>query len=87
MKLPLFGIVVTRMDPPRKKSYLVSRIIAGSVANNVGITEGDLIKMKTVKYDEENRYFYLPIELKSKRFGYIKKSMVLYSTADTNIFI
>ena len=84
---PLFGIVVTRMDPPRKKSYLVSRIIAGSVANNVGITEGDLIKMKTVKYDEENRYFYLPIELKSKRFGYIKKSMVLYSTADTNIFI
>jgi S1-C subfamily serine protease len=84
---PLFGIVATRVDPRRKKSYLVSRIVAGSIANSVGITEGDLIKMKTVKYDEENRYFYLPIELKSKRFGYINKSITLYSPADINIFI
>jgi S1-C subfamily serine protease len=84
---PLFGIVATRVEPARKKSYLVSRILAGSVANSVGITEGDIIKMRSVKYDEENRYFYLPIELKSKRFGYINKNMVLYSPADINIFI
>ena len=84
---PIFGIVATRVDPSRKNSYLVSRIIAHSVANSVGITEGDIIKMRNVKYDEENRYFYLPIELKSKRFGYVNKSMVLYSPADTNIFI
>jgi S1-C subfamily serine protease len=84
---PLFGIVAKRVDPARQKSYLVSRILAGSVANSVGITEGDIIKMRSVKYDEENRYFFLPIELKSKRFGYINKNMVLYSPADINIFI
>lgn len=84
---PLFGIVTTRVDPPRKKIHLVSRVVTGSVARSVGISEGDVIKMKGIKYDEENRVFLLLIDLKSKRFGYVNKSMVLFSPADINTFI
>ncbi len=85
--IPLFGIVTTRVDPPRKKLYLVSRVVRGSVANSVGISEGDVIKMKGIEYDEENRVFFLSIDLKSKRFGYINKSIALFSPADINTFI
>jgi S1-C subfamily serine protease len=84
---PLFGLVLTKLDPTKKKAYLVSRIISGSVASSVGISEGDEIKIKAIKYDEENKVFLLAIDLKSKRYGYLNKSMVLYSFAEINSFI
>jgi len=84
---PLFGIVMSRLDPPRKKNYLVTRVVTGSVASRVGISEGDIIKVKGIKYDEKYRVFYLPLDLKSKRFGYLNKSMVLYTYTEINTFI
>lgn len=84
---PLFGIVVTRAESQRKQAYLVKRIITGSVASSIGIAEGDVIKMKDIKYDEKNRVFYLYIDLKSKRLGYISRNMVLYSYFEANTFI
>ena len=45
--------------------------VGGSVASNVGISEGDLVRIRDLKYDEENKVFLLIIELKSKRFGNI----------------
>jgi len=84
---PLFGIVITRLDPSRKRNYLVTRIVNGSVASTAGISEGDVIKIKSVKYDEKYEVFSLSIDLKSKRFGYLNKSMVLYSYNEINTFI
>jgi len=84
---PLFGIVLTSIDIPRKKSYTVSRVVGGSAASAAGISEGDQLRVRNLKYDEEAKVFTLNIELKSKRFGYIGKSMVLYTYADTNSFI
>lgn len=84
---PLFGIVLSLMEPSRKKSYIVTRTLYGSVASSAGIAEGDMIRVRDIKYDKENKLFYLYIELKSKRFGYLNKSMVLYRYVDVNNFI
>jgi len=84
---PLFGMIVTTVEPPRKKTYIVSRVISGSVASRVGITEGDEIRVRNLKYDEKEKIFYLSIDLRSKRFGYLNESMVLYSYEITNNFI
>ncbi len=84
---PLFGIVITRLDPSRKRHYLVTRIVNGTVASSAGISEGDVIKIKSLKYDEKYEVFSLSIDLKSKRFGYLNKSMVLYSYNEINTFI
>jgi len=84
---PLFGMVVDRVDPPGSKSYVVTRIISSSIASSVGISEGDTIKVRNIKYDEKSRVFSLMIELKSKRFGYMNKSIVLYSGAGVSNFI
>jgi len=84
---PLFGIVITKIDSSRKRDYLVTRIVSGSVASAAGISEGDTIKIKGVKYDENYKVFSLIMELKSKRFGYLNKSMILYNFSEVNSFI
>lgn len=84
---PLYGMVLSQIEQERKKVYVVSKILSGSVASSVGIAEGDVVKIRDLKYDEEGKVFYLIVELKSKRFGYINKSMVLYRYIEVNAFI
>ena len=71
----------------RKKTYTITRIINNSVASSAGLSEGDTIKIRGLKYDEDYEVFSLAIDLKSKRFGYLDKSMVLYSFIEVNTFI
>lgn len=84
---PLYGIVLTQVEQERKKEYVVSKILSGSVAHSVGIGEGDMVKIRDLKYEEEGKMFYLVIELKSKRFGNIHRNMVLYRYIEVNAFI
>ena len=84
---PLFGMVVDKAEPPIANSFVVTRIISGSVASSVGISKGDTIRVKRIEYDEKVRVFSLVIELKSQRFGYMNKSIVLYSRAGVSNFI
>jgi serine protease Do len=84
---PLYGMVLSQIEQERKKVYVVSKILSGSVAISVGIAEGDVVKIRDLKYDEEGKVFYLIVELKSKRFGNINKGMVLYRYIEVNAFI
>ncbi|HUT65478.1 MAG TPA: trypsin-like peptidase domain-containing protein, partial [Spirochaetota bacterium] len=84
---PLFGMVVDKVEPPSANAFVVTRIISGSVASSVGISEGDTIRVKRIEYDEKVRVFSLIIELKSQRFGYMNKSIVLYSRTGVSNFI
>ncbi|MBN2325491.1 MAG: trypsin-like peptidase domain-containing protein [Spirochaetes bacterium] len=84
---PLFGMVVDKVEEPGSQSYVVKRILSSSVASNVGISEGDTIRLKKIKYDENSRVFSLLIELKSKRFGFMNKPIILYSRTGVSNFI
>jgi S1-C subfamily serine protease len=85
--VPLFGMVLSPMEPERKKNYIVTKTLNNSVATSVGVAEGDEIRIRDLKYDENAQVFYLVIDLKSKRFGYINRSMVLYRYIDVTTFI
>jgi hypothetical protein len=84
---PLFGLVVDKMEPESQRSFVVRKTITSSVASSVGITEGDTIKIQQLRYDEKASIFYLMIDLKSKRFGYMDKNIVLYSRVEVANFI
>jgi S1-C subfamily serine protease len=84
---PLYGIVLNSIDPTRKKQYQIERVVKGSVASSVGLSEGDQIRIRGLKFDKTYEVFSLVIELKSKRFGYLKKNLVLYSYTGINTFI
>jgi S1-C subfamily serine protease len=84
---PLFGLVVDKVEPPSQNSFMVKKIITSSIASSVGITEGDTIKIQQIRYDEGAKIFSMMIDLKSKRFGYMNKNIVLYSRAGVANFI
>jgi S1-C subfamily serine protease len=84
---PLFGIVLNASGDGKRRTYTILRVVSGSVASGVGISEGDIIKIRTIKYDEKLRVFSMAIEIKSKRFGYLTRPLVLYSYAETNSFV
>jgi len=84
---PLFGMVLSNLDSERKKNYVVQRTLSNSVASSVGISEGDKIRLRELRYDEQMKVFQLIIDLESKRFGYINKSMILTRYLETNSFI
>jgi len=84
---PLFGMVLTQIEGAKKKDYVVARTLYNSIASGAGIAEGDTIRLKEIEYEKEGGYFYLVLDLKSKRFGYLNKSMVLYRYVEVNTFI
>jgi serine protease Do len=84
---PLFGIVLAKEKEARRNTYIVSRTLQGSSAAKAGIVTGDEIKLRDLEYEMAGEYFYLVIDLKSKRFGYLSKSVVLYQYVSVNSFV
>ena len=84
---PLFGIVLSRDQSSRKNEFIVSDTLQGSAASRAGITEGDTLRLRNIEYDREEQVFYLVMDLKAKRFGYLSKSMMLYQFVGVTSFI
>jgi S1-C subfamily serine protease len=84
---PLFGIVLGTGGGDRKKDYTVQRVVSGSVASGAGVAEGDIIKIKAIKYDENMRVFAMAVEIKAKRFGYLTRPLTLFTYAEANSFV
>ena len=84
---PLFGIVLGAAGDGKRKVYTVARVVSGSFASRAGITDGDIIKIRTIKYDEKLSVFSMAIEIKSKRYGYLNRPLVLFTYAETNSFV
>ncbi len=84
---PLFGIVLTDVSPGRRRYIPVKRVIPGTPAAEFGITRGDEIKIRGIVYRKKTGVFFLQADLKSKRFGYMGKSIVLVNYEEINSFL
>ncbi len=84
---PLFGIILTDVSVQKRKYVPVERVIPGSPAADFGITGGDEIKIRDIIYRKKPGIFFLRADIKSKRFGYLGKSVVLSTYQDINSFI
>jgi len=84
---PIFGIKVRRSEGLGKKTYIVEGVIPGSPAQEAGISEGDELKLRKVEYLSSQGVFILNMEIKSKRYGYLDKNLVLYADEIMNNFL
>ena len=84
---PLFGIVLTNIETGKRKYHSIERIIPGSPAAEFGIAEGDEILLRSINFDKKNGVFSLIADLRSKRFGFLNKTIVIYNYEDINSFI
>jgi len=71
---PLFGMVLTSLQ---RSNYRVDKVVRGSIADEVGISEDDPVSINRLRIMENEGYAILEISVKKRRMGYLETSMQL----------
>jgi len=75
---PLFGMVLTPLQTTLlSSSFRVNRIIRGSIADEVGISEDDPVSISRLRIMEDEGYAVMEISVKKRRMGYLETTMQL----------
>ncbi|MHC6202219.1 S1C family serine protease, partial [Breznakiellaceae bacterium SP9] len=82
---PLFGIVLSNAmrNGPFSYSYLVKKVIRGSIAYDAGLSENDPVSIYDLHVEEKEGYALLGIFVKKRRMGYLETFMQLPALLDT----
>jgi len=84
MVAPLFGIILsphpgTGFSP----TFRVQRVVRGSIADQVGISENDPLSIRGFQILEDDGFALLDINIRKRRMGYMPASMRLPALLDT----
>ena len=81
---PLFGMVLVPLQTSMfSANYRVSKVIRGSSADEVGISEDDTVTINRLRVLEEEGIAVLDISVKRRRTGYLEARMQLISWLDS----
>jgi len=71
---PLFGMVLTSLQ---RSNYRVDKVVRGSIADEVGISEDDPVSINRLRILENEGFAVLEISVKKRRMGYLETNMQL----------
>jgi S1-C subfamily serine protease len=78
MAAPLFGLILApSLGRSFSSSYLVKRVLRGSIADEAGLSEQDPVSIRGFRINEDEGYALLQIDVKKRRMGYLETSMQL----------
>jgi S1-C subfamily serine protease len=78
MTAPLFGLILApSVGRSFSSSYLVKKVVRGSIADEAGLSEQDPVSIKGLRIHEDEGYALLQINVKKRRMGYLETSMQL----------
>jgi S1-C subfamily serine protease len=81
---PLFGLILApSMGGAFSSSYLVKKVVRGSIADEAGLSEQDPVSIRGFKLEEKEGYALLDINVKKRRMGYLETSMRLPAMLDS----
>ncbi|GHV75394.1 trypsin [Spirochaetia bacterium] len=84
MAAPLFGLILgPSMNRGLSGSYLVKKVVRGSIADEAGLSEQDPIFIRSFKLEEKDGYALLDINVKKRRMGYLETFMRLPALLDS----
>jgi S1-C subfamily serine protease len=84
MAAPLFGMILTpTVGNMFSASYLIKRVVRGSIADEAGLSEQDPVSIRGLKIEEKEGYALLDIYVKKRRMGYLETSMRLPALLDS----
>ncbi len=85
---PLFGMRLAKTGTFLwRNSYVVERVLAGSVADETGLSEGDPLTIQAWKVNEEQRYALVQIVVKKRKSGFLESAVQLAAYLETDNFI
>ena len=80
--IPIFGMQITRSSSESKKIYKITKVIRGSMADEMSFSENDQLGVYGVKFDDENKYLTAQIMIQRRKKGLIDVGMVLSAPYD-----
>jgi S1-C subfamily serine protease len=84
MVAPLFGLILApSLGKSFSPSYLVKRVVRGSIADEAGLSENDPVAIRAFRVEEKEGYALLEINVKKRRMGYLEATMQLPAALDS----
>jgi hypothetical protein len=84
MAAPLFGLILAPASGSGiSPSYLVKKIVRGSIADEAGLSEQDPVRIQNFRVEEKDGYALLSITVKKRRMGYLETAMRLPAILDS----
>lgn len=86
--IPLFGMeIIYSGEVLWNTEYSIGHVYTGSVGDEMGITPNDVIEVVDWELDEEFDAFMLKFIMKSKKAGYLEKSVQIGIPVTVNFFL
>jgi S1-C subfamily serine protease len=84
MAAPLFGMVLAPSDGRTyTTSYLVKKVIRGSIADEAGISDQDPVSIRGFRVEEKDGYALMEINVKKRRMAFMETTMPLLALLDS----
>jgi S1-C subfamily serine protease len=84
MAAPLFGLILSPSDGRNyTSSYLVKKVVRGSVADEMGISDQDPVSIRGFRVLEKDGYALMEINVKKRRMGFMETTMQLPALLDS----
>jgi hypothetical protein len=81
---PLFGMMLTPLPSTIFTSnFRVNRVVRGSIADNIGISEDDPISISRLRIMEDEGFALLDISIRKRRMGYLETRLRLPAWLDS----
>jgi S1-C subfamily serine protease len=75
---PLFGLILSpSANRGLSATYLVKKVVRGSIADEAGLSEQDPVSIRGFRLDEKEGYVLLDINVKKRLMGYLETYMRL----------
>ncbi|MDR1389201.1 MAG: S1C family serine protease [Treponema sp.] len=84
MAAPLYGMILApTTGNSLSSSYVIKKIIRGSIADEAGLSEKDPVSIKSFRVMKDAGYALMDISVKRRRMGYLETSMRLPAALDS----
>jgi S1-C subfamily serine protease len=84
MVAPLFGLILSpSANRGLSASYLVIKVVRGSIADEAGLSEQDPVSIRSFRLEEKEGYVLLDINVKKRLMGYLETYMRLPALLDS----
>lgn len=79
--LPLFGLNLERVGTT--KQYTVRSLVRGSIADEAGFSEQDVVEIRAMKIDAENQIVAVQLMTKKRKAGYLDSFIGVQASLDS----
>jgi serine protease Do len=85
---PLFGMKLEKTGSFLwRASYVVDRVLVGSVADETGLSPGDPVSLESWKVDKEQRFVVAVLFVKKRKAGFLESAIQMAAYLESDNFI